>query len=227
MEATQPRLGLDEAEIRDPFALPRAAGWTKRAFDVVVAAVSLVLLTPLLLVIALAVKLDDGGPALFLQPRVGRGGRRFRIVKFRTMVVGAEAHLRADPALYDRYVRNSCKLDLADDPRVSRLGRFLRASSLDEIPQLLNVLQGDMSLVGPRPIVEVELRQYQDRGAVAAYLNARPGVTGLWQVSGRNRLGYQERVQLDLVYLSSPSLANDVRILLRTPMAVFRRDGVH
>jgi lipopolysaccharide/colanic/teichoic acid biosynthesis glycosyltransferase len=227
MEVVQPRFGIEEHEHYDHHLASEAARWTKRCFDVTVALVLLLLATPLLLLVALAVKLHDGGPVLFRQDRVGRGGRHFRINKFRTMVVDAEAWLQANPDLHARYVSNGFKLDLGDDARISRLGRFLRASSLDELPQLLNVLRGDMSLVGPRPIVQPELRQYTERGAGAAYLNSRPGLTGLWQVSGRNRLGYDARVELDLVYVASSSLANDVKILLRTPIAVLRRDGAH
>ncbi len=227
MEVVQPRFAIDEHEHHDHHLASDAAGWTKRGFDVIVAVGLLALLAPLFLLVALAVKLQDGGPVLFRQSRIGRGGRSFRIAKFRTMVVDAEALLRANPDLHARYVHNGFKLNLGDDTRVSRLGRFLRASSLDELPQLLNVIRGDMSLVGPRPIVQPELHHYTQRGAAVAYLNSRPGLTGLWQVSGRNRLGYDDRIRLDLAYLASSSIVNDVKILLRTPLAVLRRDGVH
>lgn len=224
MEAAHAGLALDEGQ---HVTLISAARWTKRCFDVTVATILLLVLAPLLLLVALAVKLHDGGPVLFRQHRLGRGGRQFRIAKFRTMVVDAEARLLANPDLYARYINNDFKLDLTEDVRVSRLGRFLRASSLDELPQLLNVFCGHMSLVGPRPIVQLELQEYTSRGAAQAYLNTRPGLTGLWQVSGRNRLGYDARVRLDLMYVATSSLANDVKILLRTPAAVLRRDGVH
>ncbi len=199
----------------------------KRGFDALAALALLILLTPLLLLIALAVKLEDGGPVLFRQDRLGRGGQPFRIAKFRSMAVDAEARLRANPELYVRYVCNDFKLDLAEDVRITRLGRFLRASSLDELPQLLNVLLGDMSLVGPRPIVLAELAQYSQRGAAGAYLSVRPGLTGLWQVSGRSSLGYDDRVQLDLTYVADSSMRTDLRILLRTPRVVLRRDGIY
>jgi len=199
----------------------------KRGFDAVAALALLILLTPLLLLIALAVKLEDGGPVLFRQDRLGRGGDMFRIAKFRSMAVDAEARLRANPDLYIRYVRNDFKLDLAEDVRITRLGRFLRASSLDELPQLLNVLLGDMSLVGPRPIVLAELVQYSQRGAAQAYLSVRPGLTGPWQVGGRSSLGYDDRVQLDLTYVADISIGTDLRILLRTPIVVLRRDGIY
>jgi lipopolysaccharide/colanic/teichoic acid biosynthesis glycosyltransferase len=230
MEAAQPRLGMETAEHHQHLGHPLASGaarWGKRAFDVLLAMLLLVASLPLLVLIALAVKLHDGGPVLFRQNRLGRGGRIFRITKFRTMVVDAEARLLANPDLYGRYVRNGFKLNLAEDVRISRLGRFLRVTSLDELPQLLNVLAGDMSLVGPRPIVQAELAHYTDRGAEGAYLANRPGLTGLWQVSGRNRLGYDARIQLDMVYLASFSPVSDLKILLRTPFAVLRRDGAH
>ena len=227
MEAAHPRTALEGVEHHDQHLVSDAARWSKRCFDILAASILLVLLVPLLVIVALAVKLHDGGPVLFRQARMGRGGRPFRIAKFRTMVPDAETRLRANPELYARYVGNDFKLDLCDDVRVSGLGRFLRASSLDELPQLFNVLRGDMSLVGPRPIVQPELAQYAERGAATAYLADRPGLTGLWQVSGRNRLGYDERIHLDLVYVSSRSLAIDLKILLRTPLAVLRRDGVH
>jgi lipopolysaccharide/colanic/teichoic acid biosynthesis glycosyltransferase len=226
MNVVQEGSGVDGAHLERELA-SLAGRLSKRSLDLTVATLSLLVLLPLLALIALAVKLHDGGPVLFRQARIGKGGQPFRIAKFRTMVVDAESRLRENPELYARYLGNGCKLDLAEDVRVSRLGRFLRASSLDELPQLLNVLRGDMSLVGPRPIVEVELREYAERGAASAYLSTRPGVTGLWQVSGRNRLGYDDRVKLDVVYLSSASLGHDVRILFRTPLAVLRRDGVH
>ena len=177
MEAAHPGLTREEGEHHERHLVSDAARWGKRTFDVTVACALLVLFAPLFLLVALAVKLHDGGPILFRQTRVGQGGRQFRIAKFRTMVVDAEARLRDNPELYARYVRNGFKLNLADDVRISRLGRFLRSSSLDELPQLVNVVRGEMSLVGPRPIVELELRHYTDRGAAAAYLH----IAGEWQ----------------------------------------------
>ena len=228
VHAAHPKMALDHCDPRHPhLGWIHVGGRSKRCFDVIVATVLLVSFTPLLLLIALAVKLHDGGPVLFHQNRMGRAGRQFRIAKFRTMVVDAEARLHTSPELYARYLRNDFKLDIAEDARINRLGRFLRASSLDELPQLLNVIRGDMSLVGPRPIVQLELSHYSERGAADAYLRTRPGLTGLWQVSGRNKLGYDERVRLDLDYAATASLAHDVKILLRTPGAVLRRDGVH
>jgi lipopolysaccharide/colanic/teichoic acid biosynthesis glycosyltransferase len=199
---------------------------TKRAFDVVASMVLLVLALPVVIVIAIAVRIQ-GGPVFFKQERVGTGGQRIWIRKFRTMTPDAESRLRADQVLYERYLANGFKLPAEDDPRITRFGRFLRASSLDELPQLWSVLHGTMAMVGPRPVVPPELAEYRSRGAEQAYLDSRPGLTGLWQVSGRSNLGYDQRIALDLEYLDDPTVLNDVRILARSVPAVIRRVGAH
>jgi exopolysaccharide production protein ExoY len=206
--------------------LGRSAGSpAKRALDlgVTIAVVPVALL--LGLVITLLVVATSRGPALFVQERVGLGGRRFRMVKFRTMHVDAEERLRNDPELWDRYVRNGFKLPAHMDSRVTPIGRFLRRSSLDELPQLLNVLQGHMSLVGPRPVVPRELEMYGAHAEV--YLGVKPGLTGWWQVNGRAGVVYPERVELDRYYAESWTLWLDVRILLRTPLTLLRGGGAY
>jgi exopolysaccharide biosynthesis polyprenyl glycosylphosphotransferase len=196
----------------------------KRLMDVAVAGLGVVILSPLLLVLAALVKLTSRGPVLFGHRRLGEGGRPIRVYKFRSMVVDAEARLQdllaADPALHAEY---EATYKLRDDPRVTPLGRWLRRTSLDELPQLFNVLQGDLSLVGPRPIVADEIAKYGP--AAAAILRVRPGVTGLWQVSGRSDLDYEERVRLDMDYITHWSLWLDLRILAATVPAVLRRKG--
>jgi lipopolysaccharide/colanic/teichoic acid biosynthesis glycosyltransferase len=177
-----------------------------RRMDVVIAAAGLVLFLPLMLVVAMILAID-GGPILFAHGRVGYGGKRFYCLKFRTMVVGAEKRLTCilgdDSAARFEWER-SHKLRI--DPRVTRFGRFLRRSSLDELPQLLNVLRGEMSIVGPRPIVEAEIVHYRWR--IANYCSVKPGLTGIWQVSGRNDVEYRRRVAMDCLYAKSccPSL---------------------
>lgn len=198
----------------------------KRVLDVVVAGVLLVLAAPLILVLAVLVRLE-GGPVLFRQQRVGTGGRPITITKIRTMAPDAEERLRADPDLHAAYVAGGFKLPPQDDPRLSRLGTLLRSTSLDELPQLVAVLRGDLSMVGPRPIVAPEIVEYTRRGAEQAYLSCRPGLTGLWQVSGRSRLSYDDRVALDVEYCKDLSVATDLRILLQTPSVVLRRVGAH
>lgn len=207
----------------------RAARFTpmaKRAMDITIAAAALILAAPFFLVVSLMVR-ADGGPAFYAHPRVGRGGRIFGCLKFRSMVVDSQARLdallAADPAARAEW---DATRKLKNDPRITRIGRFLRATSLDELPQLINVLRGEMAVVGPRPVTPAELDRYY--GAAAAhYLTVRPGITGLWQVSGRSETSYDQRVALDVAYVSQPSLLADIRILLKTPVAVLSRRGAH
>ena len=208
--------------IRDELSQP-ISRTIKAAGDVALAMVLLVIASPLFLVIAIA-NLIEGGPILFAHRRVGAGGRPFHCLKFRSMRVDgdrvlAEA-LAADPALAAEWAA-TCKL--RNDPRVTSLGAFLRKTSLDEIPQLLNVLRLDMSLVGPRPIVESEVPLYGRN--IAEYYAARPGLTGLWQVSGRSDTSYARRVQLDAWYVNNWTIWNDIAVLLKTIPAVLVREG--
>jgi lipopolysaccharide/colanic/teichoic acid biosynthesis glycosyltransferase len=202
-----------------------ATSKAKRALDVTMTLVSLPLVAVLVLVIGALVAATSRGPVFFKQERVGLGGSRFRMVKFRTMLVDAEERLRRDPALWNDYVRNDFKLPNGRDPRVTPVGRFLRRSSLDELPQLFNVLRGQMSLVGPRPIVPEEVEKYGDERD--AYTAVKPGITGWWQVNGRSGVGYPQRVDLDREYASSWTFWLDVSILLRTPLTVLRARGAH
>jgi lipopolysaccharide/colanic/teichoic acid biosynthesis glycosyltransferase len=190
----------------------------KRALDVSVAALGLTLALPLVAVAALAIRLESAGSPFFGHQRVGRGGRRFFCWKLRTMSQDAEARLQVDAALMDAYQRNDFKLPDDRDPRVTRVGRLLRKSSIDEIPQLWNVLIGEMSLVGPRPLVPDELRHFQ--GHVLALLAARPGLTGAWAVSGRHSVGYPKRAEIELRYVRRLSIRQDLSILVRTVGAV-------
>ncbi|GAB2713304.1 sugar transferase [Arthrobacter bambusae] len=194
----------------------------KRLFDVAVSAGLIVLSSPLLAVLALLVKLDSPGPILFRQERVGFEGNRFKMLKFRSMVVDAEARLSE---LADRNEGNGLLFKIKNDPRITRTGGFLRRYSLDELPQLFNVLSGSMSLVGPRPPLPKEVDAYEHD--VRRRLLVKPGVTGLWQVSGRSNLSWQDSIRLDLYYVENWSLAGDLVILLRTAQAVFGSHGAY
>jgi exopolysaccharide biosynthesis polyprenyl glycosylphosphotransferase len=195
----------------------------KRVFDVVTSAAMLVALSPVLLAVAVAVRLESAGPVVFGHLRAGRRGRFFRCLKFRSMHVDAEERLHADPVLFRRYVENDFKLPAGEDPRITRVGRWLRRTSLDELPQLVNVIRGDMSLVGPRPIVREELNHYADDQPLL--LSLRPGVTGLWQVNGRSSVPYPARTYIELEYVQTWTLMRDIEILLRTVPAVLRQRG--
>jgi exopolysaccharide production protein ExoY len=185
----------------------------KRLFDLVLATVLIVLGAPLLLACAAAVKLTSRGPVLFGHERCGRGRRSFKCLKFRTMVSDAEAWLDRDPELKASHRKNGFKLKRREDPRVTRVGHFLRFSHLDELPQLVNVLRGDMSLVGPRPVVEEELARYGERAD--DLLRVRPGIFGPWTAEGRLRPSYPTRVDVELAYVDDHSLVGDMKLLLR------------
>lgn len=195
----------------------------KRLMDLLGSLLLLVALWPIFALVSIAIKLESPGPVFFAHRRLGRRGRVFSCLKFRTMHVDAEDRLHQDEELRHRYVSNHFKIPSAHDPRITRLGRFLRESSLDELPQLLNVLIGHMSLVGPRPIVPLEATHYGED--VELLLSVRPGVTGAWAVGGRSSLGYPERTQVELEYVRNWSLGSDIAILLRTPLAVVMRHG--
>jgi lipopolysaccharide/colanic/teichoic acid biosynthesis glycosyltransferase len=196
----------------------------KRLFDIVLSALMIVLFAPLMLVIALWLKAADRGPALYAQARIGKGGRVFRCLKFRTMVQDAEARLEAlletDPALRAEW---DSSRKLREDPRIiPGIGHLLRRASLDELPQLFNVLRGDMSIVGPRPVVREELQYY---GLMQKhYLSVRPGLTGPWQADQRSDSSYDRRVQQDTDYVRTGSLSQDIRIVFTTAQKFLRRD---
>ena len=193
----------------------------KRAADIIGAATLLLLAAPFMLFIAFLIRILNGGPVLVGHPRVGRGGRSRIYLKFRTMVIDADAVLERliarDPAAREEWARTH---KLRHDPRIVRLGHLLRTTSLDEIPQLINVLRGDMSLVGPRPVITAELVEHYGDRASQFYLAVRPGITGLWQVSGRSTRSYAERVALDVDYVRRMSPVQDTSILLRTVIVV-------
>jgi lipopolysaccharide/colanic/teichoic acid biosynthesis glycosyltransferase len=184
----------------------------RRAVDVVVSALALVLTSPLLLAAMLAVRLESPGPVIYRQRRAGRGGKPFDVLKLRTMVDGAE-HIGAGLAVN------------ANDSRITRVGAFLRRSSLDELPNLLNVLRGEMTLIGPRPTLPAQVDQYTERQR--GRLAVKPGITGWAQVNGRASLPWSERIELDLYYLENRSLSLDLRILLRTPAMVLGGSGLY
>ncbi|HET6448473.1 MAG TPA: sugar transferase [Conexibacter sp.] len=223
VDAMGPSVEVDEIEgvtvlAVNPPVLSRSSRVLKRAMDLAGASIALLLTAPVLAAVALAVRFDSNGPVLFRQWRVGQNGRRFQVLKFRTMVADAEQQ-RA--ALLGQS-RDPHWLDLDHDPRITRVGRFLRHASLDELPQLWNVLRVEMSLVGPRPLIEDE--DCQLIGWARARIDLTPGLTGLWQVLGRTNIPFEEMVKLDYVYVTNWSLWTDVRLLLRTlPVVVGRR----
>ncbi len=210
----------------DGVFVPPLGGKLKRGFDVLAAAAALIVMAPLFILVAILVKLSDGGSVFYGHERIGRGGRMFYCLKFRTMVPNGDevlsAYLKANPAARQEW--NETR-KLKHDPRITRVGLVLRKLSIDELPQIVNILLGDMSVVGPRPVVLDELDRY---GAFAGcYLRSRPGLTGLWQVSGRNNVSYDARVDFDRQYVEQWSLAQDIRIILWTVPAVCLARGTY
>jgi exopolysaccharide biosynthesis polyprenyl glycosylphosphotransferase len=205
----------------NPPVLGRSSRAMKRCLDLVGSLGLLILTSPVLVAIAIAIKLDSRGPVFFRQRRVGKGGRRFKVVKFRTMRPDAEERVQELRA----QSRDPNWLHLEQDPRITRVGRFLRLASLDELPQLWNVLKGEMSLVGPRPLIESEDRQVA--GWARSRLDLTPGITGFWQVLGRTSIPFEEMVKLDYLYVTNWSLWTDIRLILRTVPAVVTKRGAN
>ncbi len=214
--STAPELGIER----------RTARFAKRTLDLLMAIPITALFVVLLPIVTLALKLTSPGPILFKQQRVGRDGRTITVYKFRSMRIDAEARLRADPELFEAYLRNGFKVPSRLDPRITRVGRFLRKTSLDELPQALCVLRGTMSAVGPRPVVPDELTALYHRHP-EYYLACKPGLTGLWQVSGRSHVVHKNRTTLDELYATNWSLLWDLKILVRTIPAVLTAHGAH
>jgi undecaprenyl-phosphate galactose phosphotransferase len=221
------RKTADPGRTHGEVGLSRAGHWLKRLFDLASVVVILALFGWLMIIIAVAVRLSGGPGVIYGHTRVGRGGRLFRCYKFRSMVSNSDEVLRhlleTDAEAREQWEKD---FKLKDDPRITRIGRFIRKTSLDELPQLWNVIVGDMSIVGPRPVVQAEFDQYYGN-AREHYLSVPPGLTGLWQVSGRNDLDYEQRVQLDKRYVDSWNVFSDFIIVMRTVKVMLVRRGAY
>lgn len=200
----------------------------KRMLDILIGLFGTIFIfLPSLFIIAIFYQFGKNkGPIFFRQERIGKNGKLFKIIKFRSMVVDAERVLKEDEPLYKKYVANSYKLLPGEDPRLTTIGAFIRRTSIDEFPQFLNVLCGDMSFIGPRPILETELREYTS-SQQTQFLSVKPGVTGWWQVSGRSEVFYPERCELELYYVEHYSLGLDFKIILLTVWKVLKGQGAH
>ena len=224
----QPRMAAANAAAAPvmPFETPIPDGfylrYGKRAVDVLVAVVALVVSAPIMLLLAILIRIESRGPVFYRSTRIGRGGRPFTFYKLRSMVKDADRNLHQVAHMNEA---DGPVFKIERDPRITRMGRFLRSTSIDEVPQFFNVLTGDMSLVGPRPPIPREVAQYEPWQL--RRLDVRPGITCLWQISGRSRIGFQEWMRLDLEYIRHQSLALDLKILLRTIPAVISREGAY
>lgn len=194
---------------------------TKRTADILVSLIGLIFLSPLFLIISIAVKLDSKGPAFFVHKRIGKDGKIINVYKFRTMVDNAEGLIRKfTPEQLKKFNEN---FKLEDDPRITRIGKFLRKTSLDELPQLLNILKGELSIIGPRPVVSDEIERYGENKE--KFLSVTPGLTGYWAANGRSCTTYEERMQMELYYVDNISLKTDIEIFFKTIILVLKREG--
>lgn len=193
----------------------------KRMFDFIISLTALIILLPLFIILALIIKLDSKGPVFFKHKRIGKNGKYIYIYKFRTMVSNAEELLSKFSKEQKEEFEKNFKLE--NDPRITKVGKFLRKSSLDELPQLINILKGDMSLVGPRPIVDQEIEKYGFKKN--KFLSVTPGLTGYWACNGRSDIEYEERMKMELYYVEHCSLILDIKIILKTAIAVIKKEG--
>ena len=198
----------------------------KRLFDIFIALVGVIVLVIVTIILATFYSFGKNkGRIFFSQERIGLNGKKFKIYKYRSMVENAEEILKRNPKLYKKYIENSYKLLPEEDPRMTRLGRFIRKYSIDEIPQFINILKGEMSFIGPRPVIEEELLQYGER--VSKFLSVKPGATGWWQVSGRSEVGYPERCDMELYYVDNCSFKLDMKIFFLELKRIITRDAAY
>lgn len=190
--------------------------FTKRFFDILASLIGLIILSPVFLIVAIAIKIDDGGPVFYNQERIGKNGKEFKMYKFRSMKVNADQELKK---LIHKNEVDGAMFKMKDDPRITRVGKFIRKTSIDEFPQLLNVLLGQMSIVGPRPPLPREVKMYTDYDWQRLYV--RPGCTGLWQVTVRNSVGFHEMVNIDLEYIQKRGFWLDIKIMFKTVKVIF------
>nr|WP_225423682.1 sugar transferase [Agrilactobacillus yilanensis] len=198
----------------------------KRVLDIILSLLALTVLVPFFIVLFCCYRIGDNhGPMFYKQPRVGRNGKIFQIYKFRSMVVNADEILQSDSALYQKYVLNNYKLNPEEDPRITKLGRMLRQRSIDELPQFINILKGEMSLVGPRPVIEAELEEYGDQAET--FLSVTPGAMGYWQAHGRSNIPYPYRVNYELYYVDHACFRLDLQIVFKNIISIFKKDGAY
>jgi len=199
----------------------------KRLFDIVFSVFAIIITLPITIPIAIIIKLTDGGSIIYGHERVGKGGRKFKVLKFRSMYIDADKKLKEilknDPKAKEEWEKT---FKLKNDPRITPIGKFLRKTSLDELPQFINVLKGEMSVVGPRPVVEEELKKYY-KDKAELYKSVKPGVTGYWQVEGRNDTDYEERIKMDEYYIKNRSFLMDLKIILKTIKVMITGKGAY
>lgn len=193
----------------------------KRVIDIILSFMGLIILSPVFLVVAIAIKLDSKGPVFFAHSRLGKGGKMIKIYKFRTMCEHAEDMIKDFTEEQKKEFKQNYKL--ANDPRITKVGKILRKTSIDEIPQMINILKGDLSIIGPRPIIEEEIKKYGPNRT--KFLSVKPGLTGYWQANGRSNTTYEDRIKMELYYVDNMSFWLDIKIFFKTILVVLKKDG--
>ncbi len=195
--------------------------YVKRALDIIISLIGLILLSPVFIIISLAIKLESKGPVFFGHTRIGKNGKTIKIYKFRSMVQNAEDLIKNfTPEQMKEYKEN---YKLTNDPRITKVGNFLRKTSLDELPQLVNIIKGDLSIIGPRPVVAEELKKYEEN--IDKFLSVTPGLTGYWAANGRSNTSYEERMKMELYYIDNMSFMMDIKVFFKTIVSVLKKDG--
>lgn len=195
--------------------------YVKRALDIIISLIGLILLSPVFIMISLAIKLESKGPVFFGHTRIGKNGKTIKIYKFRSMVQNAEDLIKNfTPEQMKEYKEN---YKLTNDPRITKVGNFLRKTSLDELPQLVNIIKGDLSIIGPRPVVAEELKKYEEN--IDKFLSVTPGLTGYWAANGRSNTSYEERMKMELYYIDNMSFMMDIKVFFKTIVSVLKKDG--
>lgn len=195
--------------------------YIKRILDIIISAIAIIVLLPIFLIITIAIKLETKGPAIFKHTRVGKDGKIIKIYKFRTMVNNAEDMIKNLTLEQQKEFKE--KFKIANDPRITKVGMFLRGTSLDELPQLLNIIKGDLSIIGPRPVIAEELKKYEDN--IGKFLSITPGLTGYWAANGRSSTTYEQRMQMELYYIDNFSFFMDIKVFFKTILSVLKREG--
>lgn len=193
----------------------------KRVIDVTIASIAMIVLSPIFAIIAIAVKLESEGPVFFKHTRIGKDGKIIKLYKFRSMVINAEELIKSfTPEQMKEYKEN---YKLTNDPRITKIGKFLRKTSLDELPQLINIIKGDLAIIGPRPVIAEELKKYGDN--IDKFLSVTPGLTGYWAANGRSNTTYEQRMQMELYYIDNMSLKMDIQVFFKTILSVVKKEG--
>lgn len=218
---TNETMSLEMTTVKNSLLEIKPYRYVKRTADVVISSLGLIFLAPLFIIVAILIKSESNGPVFFLHTRIGKNGKEFKLIKFRTMVMNAEEQIKDFTPKQMKEFKENFKLK--NDPRITKIGKFLRRTSLDELPQLLNILKGELSLIGPRPVVSEELEKYKENKG--KFLSVTPGLTGYWAANGRSCTSYEQRMEMELYYVDNISCKLDIKVFFKTIVSILKKEG--